>query len=139
VHLGKFQLIKGPNSLQIKIHQLGAFLHNYCRLINPWCHDFTHQGESSATQWRHVYTIGGLQSTREIKLFSLWSIIETFPRGGAWLFRGGAKILRGGAKWSQGEVPHTSTQNLVMNEILLFLKHGHQVHDVKCNPRIQLV
>jgi hypothetical protein len=31
---------------------------------------------------------------------------------------------------------HTSTQNLVMNEILLFLQHGHQVHDVKCNPRI---
>jgi hypothetical protein len=30
--------------------------------------------------------------------FSLRSIIETSPRGGAWLFRGGAKILRGGAK-----------------------------------------
>jgi hypothetical protein len=34
--------------------------------------------------------------------FSLWSIIEIFPRGGAWRFRGGAKILRGGAKRSQG-------------------------------------
>jgi hypothetical protein len=27
--------------------------------------------------------------------FSLWSIIETFPRGGAWLFRGGAKRPQG--------------------------------------------
>jgi hypothetical protein len=34
--------------------------------------------------------------------FSLWSIIETFPRGGAWLFRGGAKIIRGGAKILRG-------------------------------------
>jgi hypothetical protein len=48
--------------------------------------------------------------------FSLWSIIETFPRRGAWLFRGGAKILRGGAKRSQGRCAplHTSPQNPAM-------------------------
>ena len=33
--------------------------------------------------------------------FSLWSIIDTFPKRGAWLFRAGAKILSGGAKRSQ--------------------------------------
>jgi hypothetical protein len=51
--------------------------------------------------------------------FSLWSIIETFPRGGAWLFRGGAKILRGGAKRSRGRCAprHTSPQNLAMLRI----------------------
>ena len=44
--------------------------------------------------------------------FSLWSIIETFPRGGAWLFRGCAKILRGGAKRSQGRCAHLPTPPL---------------------------
>jgi hypothetical protein len=48
-----------------------------------------------------------------------WTIIETFPRGGAWRFRAGAKILRGGAKRSQGRCApsHTSPQNPVMFEI----------------------
>jgi hypothetical protein len=48
--------------------------------------------------------------------FWLWSIIETFPTGGAWLFRAGANILRGGGKRSQGRcaTPHTSPPNPVM-------------------------
>jgi hypothetical protein len=55
--------------------------------------------------------------------FSLWSINETFPRGGAWLFRWGAKILKGGAKRSQGRCapPHTSPQNPTLGQIKLNL------------------
>jgi hypothetical protein len=46
--------------------------------------------------------------------FSLWSIIEIFPRGGAWLFRGGAKRSRG-----RCAPPHTSPQNPAMRQWLL--------------------
>jgi hypothetical protein len=45
--------------------------------------------------------------------FSLWSMIETFPRGGAWHFRRGATILRGGGKRSQGRCA-PSPQNPAM-------------------------
>jgi hypothetical protein len=51
------------------------------------------------------------KATKKVKC-SLWSIIETFPREGAWLFKGSTKILRGGAKRSQGKCapPNTSHQ-----------------------------
>ena len=52
----------------------------------------------------------------KIVKFSLWFIIETFPRGDAWFFRESAKILRGGAKRSQGRCasPHSFSQNSAM-------------------------
>ena len=46
--------------------------------------------------------------------FSLWSIIETSQREGAWLLRGGTKIRRGDAKRSQGQVrtsPHLRSKS----------------------------
>jgi hypothetical protein len=54
------------------------------------------------TQRWMTITVSVLQKNLDAKQpknvkFSLWSIIETIPRGGARLFRGGAKILRGGA------------------------------------------
>jgi hypothetical protein len=42
---------------------------------------------------------------------SLWSIIETFPRGGAWLFRGGAKR----SQWRCATSYGTSPQNQAMS------------------------
>jgi hypothetical protein len=51
--------------------------------------------------------------------FSLWSIIETFPKGGASLFRGGAKILRGGAHLP---TPPLKIRPWVMGEHYIFPK-----------------
>jgi hypothetical protein len=61
--------------------------------------------------------------------FSLWSIVETFPRGGAWLFRGGAKILRGGAKILRGGAKRSQESGEVCTSPYLPSKSGHVSHN----------
>jgi hypothetical protein len=71
-------------------------------------------------------------ATKNVK-FSLWSVIETFPRGGARLFRG-AKILSGGAKRSQGGAHLPSKSGHVTSH-----NFGHHVWDLTTNPHYALI